>query len=279
LACRNSLKNANGTRAVAAHGALLISFYAVLNLLDAYPKVDLGHFFMIMPPILILFGYLAQCAFDYWKEYLGNTCATAGSIVGGTVVGLIAAGIFLPSLFMMLMFHVLIVPTADSGFRLVEGDFSLVPRYVPGIERAEGIEIHTIEDSYWPPLAMPGTRDFFTTARRVSEITHKDDKLFSTMSSGLMLYFLADRDSIWDKANCYVFQTVTGVTTSDALKDFSDEELARLLDRERPGAIVVEREHAETKLFVANFPVTWSFIAGNYRVAESIGEFRIYVPR
>jgi hypothetical protein len=279
LACRDSLKCVKGENLVGSLGALLASFYAVLNLLDAYPKVDLGHFFMIMPPVFILFGFLAQRLYDSWNDYLGDAFLRARCIVGGTITGLIALGIFLPSLFMMFMFQVLIVPSAHGGFHLPEGGLSLVPSYSAGLERAEGIRVHALDDAYWPPLVVPETKDFFAAAKRVSEITGIDEKVFSTMASGLMLFFLSDRDSIWDKANCYVFQTVTGVTTANALKDFSDGELARLLEREKPGAIVVERDHAETRRFMLNFPATWSLITTHYRIAESVGPFQIYIPR
>jgi hypothetical protein len=278
LACRDSLRSIGRENLIVSLSALLLSFYAALNLLDAYPKVDLGHFFMVMPPVLILFGYLGQRLYDCWSDYLKNGFSRAGRLVGGTVTGLIALGIFLPSLFMMLLFQVLIVPSVDGGLRLPEGKLSLVPRYSAGLERAEGIKVHALDDAYWPPLVLPETNDFFAAARRVSEITRADEEVFSTMSSGLMLFFLADRNSISDKANCYVFQTVTGVTTSDALTDFSDGELARLLEREKPGAIIVKKDDIETRRFMTNFPAAWSLITTNYHISEIIGPFQIYVP-
>jgi hypothetical protein len=232
-----------------------------------------------MPPILILLGFLAQRVFDSWREYMGSTVSGMITLTaGGAITAVIAVGIFLPSLFMMVMFHVLIVPSSDGGIYLPEGALRLVPRYSPGLPRTEGLQIHVLDDAYWPPLVMPEAKDLFAAAERVSEITRKDEKVFSTMASGRMLYFLADRDSIWDVANGYIFQIVTGVTTSDALIDFSDAELARAVEREMPGAIIMQSEHPETRRFRVNFPLTWSFIQGHYRLSEEIGPFQILVP-
>ena len=94
-----------------------------------------------------------------------------------------------------------------------------------------------------------------------------------------MLYFLADRDGVWDKANCYVWQTVEGTTTSKAFKDFSDRDLVRVLEQDAPKAVVVEEESIETKRFMANWPHAWNFIILNYRPAEKIGPFLIYTPK
>jgi hypothetical protein len=120
--------------------------------------------------------------------------------------------------------------------------------------------------------------DFMELTERVIAITKKEDKLFSTMTSGLMLFFLADRDSVSDIANCYVWQTAMGTTTSRDIADFSDRDLWEIMMSGAPKAIVVEEGNIETDRFIANWPITWNFIKINYRVSESVGPFQIYVP-
>ncbi|NQU08828.1 MAG: hypothetical protein HQ583_09715 [Candidatus Abyssubacteria bacterium] len=278
LMSRDALKGEEGKKVSGFLGLSLITLYAATNLLDAYPKVDPGHFFMIMPPVFVLFGLLGERFYDSWKGYLAEASPRIGGAVAGTAIGLIALGVFLPSLFMMVSFHFLIVPSSDEGYYLHGGKLALVPRVPAGIERAKGIAIHTFGERYRPPLVEPEAKYIFDVVRRISAITQKGDKLFATTTSALMIYFLADRDSMSDTANCYVWQTAMGTTTSDTMKDFSDRNLTRMIDTERPKAIVVEKEDIETKRFVANWPTAWNFIMANYRVAESIGPFQIYTP-
>jgi hypothetical protein len=146
------------------------------------------------------------------------------------------------------------------------------------VERARGLALHVFSDEIGAPVLPPKTISFFDVAEEISRITQKGDKVFSTMTSGLMLYFLSDRDSIGGKANCYVWQTVQGTTTSNALEDFSDVDLTRMIQQERPKAIIVEPDDVETKRFAINWPGAWNFILSRYRVLETIGPYQIYVP-
>ena len=279
LAYKDSQEGVGGKDVSSPLRFLLVCTYASANLLDAFPKVDLGHLFMILPPIVILLGFLAQRIYDLWKNYLKTALPRAGRAMAGAIVGILALQIFLPNLIIMLMFHVLIIPSAQRGFHLYEGKLALVPRYSPNIERAEGIAIHTVRGEYWPPLVSYRRIDFFDIAERISAMTSKEDKLFSTMSSATMLYFLADRDSVSDKANCYIYQTAMGTTTSRLIEDFSDNDLVRIIHAERPAAVVIEEKSNETASFIGNWPTTWNLIMSNYRLAEQIGDFQIYVPK
>ena len=205
----------------------------------------------------------------------------AGKRVADALTCMLMLGIFLPSFFMMISFNFLMIPSREGmGRRLYNGRLTPVPRYPAGIERAEGIAIRTFvfEGKYWPPLASPKKIDLFSLAKRVSVITRKEDNLFSTMSSALMLYFLADRDSVSDKANCYVWQTGMGTTTSEEIAGFSDMDLTRIIDTKRPAAIIVEKGGIETERFKRNWPSSWSFILSHYFPAEQVGPFQIYVP-
>lgn len=40
-------------------GFLLLTVYSAVNLLDAFPRADIGHLCTVIPPFLILFGYPA----------------------------------------------------------------------------------------------------------------------------------------------------------------------------------------------------------------------------
>jgi hypothetical protein len=262
-------------------GLSLIAIFSAVNLLDAFPKVDPGHIVMVMPPFFILFGILAQRFYDFWRGFLGIENSRAGKRVADALICILVLGIFLPSFFMMAAFNFLMIPSqGGTGWRLYNGRLTPVPRYPAGIERAEGLAIRTFvsEGNYWPPLADPKTIDLFNLAKRVSVITREEDSLFSTMSSALMLYFLADRDSVSDEANCYVWQTGMGTTTSEEIAGFSDLDLTRIIDTKRPAAIIVEKGGIETELFTRNWPSTWSFIISHYFPAEQIGPFQIYVP-
>ena len=94
-----------------------------------------------------------------------------------------------------------------------------------------------------------------------------------------MLYFLADRDGMDGKANCFVFQSVMGVTTSTGIKGFSDLQLTQMVDQKKPKAIIVEKGDLETERFIANWPYTWDFILAHYKVSEEIGPYQIYTPK
>jgi len=279
LIYRSSLKRSIRADDPEFSGLSLVTIFSATNLLDAYPKVDPGHFMMVMPPVLVLFAFLAQRFYDLWKGYLRTVLPRAGGVIAGALIGMIALGIFLPSLSMMVKFYALIIPTSDGGHRLYDGRLTRVPRYPAGIERAKGIAIHTFGDRHWPPLVEPKVRYFFEVAKRISEITQEDDKLFATTTSGLMLYFLADRDSMSDTANCYVWQTAMGTTTSNLIAGFSDQDLTRLVHTEKPRAIIVEEGDIETERFIANWPMAWSFIVANYRLSENVGPFQIYILR
>ena len=259
----------------------LMGFYSATNLLDAIPKIDLGHWFMVLPPMLVLFGVVAERFYDMGRDYLASNLPRAAKIMPRAIVGLLALQIFLPSMSMMLMFHVLIFQSAKIGYHLYKGKLALVPRHHIDTDRARGIVIHSLLDEYRPPLVDPAALDFFEVVNRVSAITEKDDRIFSTMTSGLMLFFLADRDSVSDIANCYVWQTSMGTTSSADIKDFSDRDLLQILSTDMPKTIIVEegpKKDFETKRFIENWPITWSFIKTNYRIAESVGAYRIYVP-
>jgi hypothetical protein len=266
-------KNATGV-----FGFSLVCFYAASNFLDAFPKVDLGHCFMVLPPVLVLFGFLAQLLYDRWKDYLDSAIPRAGKAVAGAITGIFLLQIFLPSLILMLMFQFLIVPSAEKGLRLYRGKLALAPRYHSSIPRAKGIALHALRENYWPPLVDPETIVFLEFAERVIATTKKEDKLFSTMTSALMLYFLADRDSVSDIANCYVWQTAMGTTTSDAIKEFTDLDLLEIMRTGRPRAFLVEEGAFETERFKKSWPITWNFMMSNYRLAESVGAFQMYVP-
>lgn len=254
----------------------LITILSATMLLDAFPKVDPGHIVMVMPPFFILFGVLAQRFYDLWIRYLSTAFPRAGRRIAAALTYMLILGILSPSLFMMFAFTFVITPSPDGrGFQLYNGTLVPVPRSSVGVDRAKGLEIGTLS---WPPLKTQRILDFFEVVRRVSAITREGDKLFSTMPSALMLYFLTDRDSVSNKANCYVWQTTMGTTTSELIRDFSDLELVRIIGKERPRVIISEAEAAETKLFEANWPVSWNFIKANYRVAETVGPFEIYVP-
>jgi hypothetical protein len=259
----------------------LIGFYSAINLLDAIPKIDLGHWFMVLPPLLVLFGVVAERFYDMWKDYLAPDLPRLGKIMPRAMIGALALQIFFPSMLMMLMFYVLIFPSNKIGYHLYNGKLTLVPRYYIDTERARGIVIHALENEFRPPLVDPASLDFFEAVNRVSAITEKDDRIFSTMTSGLMLFFLADRDSVSDIANCYVWQTSMGTTSNADIKDFSDRDLLQILSTDMPKAIIVEqgpKKDYETVRFIENWPITWSFIKANYRITESAGAYKIYVP-
>jgi hypothetical protein len=281
LAFRKSRRNIEKDQVPETLCLTLIGFYSATNMLDAIPKIDLGHWFMVLPPLLILFGVVAERFYDMWRDYLASAAPRASRIVPRAIIGLLALQVFVPSMSMMLMFHVTIIQSAKIGYYLYKGKLALVPRHRIDVERARGIVIHTIRGEYRPPLVDPASLDFFEIAGRVSDMTRKDDRIFATMTSGLMLFFLADRDSVSDIANCYVWQTCMGTTTSKDIKDFSDRDLLQILKTNMPKAIVVEegpKKDYETKRFIENWPITWSFIQANYRVAESAGAYHIYVP-
>ena len=281
LAFRYSRESVRSKHVSSSLGLTLVCFYASANFLDAFPKVDLGHCFMVLPPVLVLFGFLAQRLYECWKDYLDSALPRAGKALASVITGVLLLEIFVPSLMMMLMFQFLIVPSAERGLHLYGGKLALAPRYRPNVRRAEGMALHMFRDNYWPPLVDPEMFDFFELTKRVIAITKKEDKIFSTMTSGLMLFFLADRDSVSDIANCYVWQTSMGTTSSAAIKDFSDRDLLQTLSADMPKAIIVEqgpKNDLETKRFIENWPITWSFIKTNYRIAESVGAYRIYVP-
>ncbi len=281
LSCKELPGSANENDAPNLSGLSLITIFAAVNLLDAFPKVDPGHIVMVMPPFFILFGILAQRFYDFWKGFFGMEYPRTGKRVANALTSLLMLGIFLPSFFMMISFNFLILPSREGmGRRLYNGRLTPVPRYAAGIERAEGIALRTFvfEGNYWPPLVDPEMIGFFELAERIVAITEKEDKLFSTMTSGLMLYFLADRDSVSDIANCYVWQTAMGTTTSRDIDDFSDRDLWEIMMSGEPKAIVVKKGDIETDRFIKSWPITWNFIQVNYRVSESVGAFQIYVP-
>lgn len=258
---------------------LVVTLYAALILLDAFPKADIGHISMILPPFLILLAFLGDRLFSSIQGYLADDFPKHSRLVSGMVTGLLGFGIFLPSLLMMVLFQVAIVPLRD-GLHLYRGSFMLVPRYRVPLERAKGLSLHIIDEYYWAPLSDPKVKAFFNTAEYLIQTTRKGDKLFSTMTSSLMLYFLSDRDGVSDKANCYVWQTVEGTTTSSAFEDFSDRKLAQLIHAERPKVVIVEEGSVETKRFIANWPITWDVIMRSYHLTHREGPFLLYaIPK
>jgi hypothetical protein len=282
VAYRDSLRGVGEESMPGFLSHLLVTIYASANLLDAFTIVDTGHLAQILPPFLILLGYLGERCYDSWKDYLKNALPRVGSTAAGTVTGILMLGILLPSLYMMFMFKFITVPTPDRRWRLPQGKLTLVPRSPVTLERARGISIHTLDGHIWIPPECPRTKHFFDVARRISETTRQGDRIFATMGSSLMLCFLSDRDSLSGAESCYVWQTVMGMTTSDALKNFSDIDLTRLIEEKMPAAIIMEdpdKTHAvETERFIANFPHAWKFIVTHYRLSEDIGPFKIYVP-
>jgi hypothetical protein len=262
---------------------LLVTIYATVNLLDAFTIIDTGHISQVLPAFVILVGFLMERFYNSWKNYLHRECPRIGRITAATMTGALVIGILLPSLFMMFMFRFIMIPTADRRWQLYQGELTPVPRAPVTLERARGISIHTLDGYIWIPPECPKTWRFFDVVRRITAITEENDTVFSTTGWSLMLYFLADRDSMSEEANCYVWQTVMGLTTSEALESFSDEELRGLIEREQPKVIVVEDEEVayaiETKSFIRNWPKSWEFIMMNYRLREDIGPFDLYVPR
>ncbi|GAB4336428.1 MAG: hypothetical protein Kow0099_09440 [Candidatus Abyssubacteria bacterium] len=256
---------------------LLVAVYSAITVLDAFPRIDPGHFFMVMPPVFILSGLLAQRFHDMWTQYLPHPSA-AGRILPRAMIAALAIGIFLPSLFMMLLFNVYIVPT-PQGYRLHQHRVSLMPTYQPRLQRARGLELHVLENTYWQPLVMPKSLDFFDLVDRVASMTTHGDTLLCTTSWSFMLYFLTDRDCIEDKTNSYVWQTIMSISTSEAIRNYSEHDLIRLIEERRPAAIVAEDGTIEMKLFVMNWPKAWDYITTHYRLADRVGQFLIYTPK
>ena len=279
---RDSLRSLKEEDVTSLFGLLLVTVYAAANLLDAYTIIDTGHISQVLPPFLILLACLGQRFYDSWKKYMGAAIPGVGKIAAGAMTGILGVGLLLPSLYMMFMFRFITVPTSDRRWRLYEDKLATVPRSPVMLERARGISIHTLDGFIWIPPECPKTRQFLDVAGRVSKITRDDDLVFSTMGSSLMLYFLAERDGLSGAANCYVWQTVMGMTSSKALKEFSDTDLTDLIKEKQPAVIVVEDSEKtyaiETERFIANWPQSWSFILAHYHAAESIGPFNLYVP-
>lgn len=257
---------------------LLVSVYFVITVLDAFPRIDPGHFFMVMPPLFMLFGVLAQRFHDMWKKYLDSVSAVFARFLPRAMLAALAIGMFLPSLFMMLLFHVFIVPTPD-GYRLHDGRLSLMPTYRPRIERTRGLKLHVLDGAYWQPLVIPKTLEFFDLAEQVASMTVPGDTLLCTTSWSFMLYFLTDRDCIEDKTNSYIWQTIMGISTSEAIRDYSESDLIRLIQERKPSVIVAEDNGSvEMKLFIANWPKAWNYITANYGLSARVGQFLIYTP-
>jgi hypothetical protein len=260
-------------------GLLLISLFAATNLLDAFPRPDVGHISTTVLPLFILFGYLAERHYDYWKKYLLLEFPRAARYVAASLTGLLGAGVFFSSLVMMFMFQFLVL-TSKSGLSLYDGKLTRVPHYHVANERAKGITLHVFDPYYiGPPVSPPHTKLFFELVQEISEITRPDDKVFGAMSSGLMLSFLTERPNIGGTENCYMFQTLIGAAKSEDYDDFSDQDFTRSIQTQRPAAIVLQEGELEKKRFVANWPITWNFISNNSNLYKEMGPFEILVPK
>ncbi|GAB4346717.1 MAG: hypothetical protein Kow0099_28220 [Candidatus Abyssubacteria bacterium] len=275
---RDSLKRIRGGDVVSLLLLQALMIYAVVNLLDAYPRADPGHVVTVQLPFFVLFGLLFQKFYDSCSDYLAGSGRARG-VVPRLLTGALAFGLLLPSLFMMVRFNFLIVLSREHGRLRLYGDrLSRAPRMEVDFERAKGIVLHHIEGFYAAPLQGPQTKPFLETTRRIAEITRPGDRIFSTDTWGRMLYFLAERDGLSGKANDFVWQSVAGVAGSNAFPGFSDIDLTRQIERERPAAIVVNTDTLETKQFMRTWPTAWSYITHNYRLAERVYPFEIYLP-
>ncbi len=255
--------------------ALLI--YAIVNLLDAYPRADPGHVSTAQLPFFVLFGFLLQRFCDSWSDYLAPI-AHAHRAAARLLTGTLVFGLLLPSFVMMIRFNFLVVLSRNGGLYLYGDRLSLAPRLPVEFERARGITLHFLDGFYAAPLQGPHMKAFLETTRRTAEITRPGDRLFSTDTWGRMLYFLAEREGLSGKTNDFVWQSVAGVAARNAFPNFSDIDLTRQIERERPAAIIVNTDTLETKQFIRNWPTAWNFIGYNYRLADEIYPFEIYVP-
>jgi len=260
-------------------GFLLITVYAAINLLDAFPRADIGHLCTVIPPFLILFGYLAQRVYDSCRTYMEHAMPRAGKVVAGAIIGMFALNIFIPSVFATGMFYFLVKPSFAEGWHILsERNFAPAPRLYATAERARGISIHAYMADLWGAYSKKDVGFFFVVVEYLSTITEKGDTVFSPTLSGLMLYFLTDTDGPSGEANLYTYQTMMGLAAGADFEDFSDRDLARVLQQRMPKAIVTKKESPEIQNFVKNCPITWNFMIHSYRLKRSIGPFDIYTP-
>lgn len=201
----------------------------------------------------------------------------AGKVVAGAIIGMLALDIFAPSVFATGMFYFLVKLSFAEGWRIIsEGNFAPAPRLYATAERARGITIHAYMTDLWYGSSGKDIGFFFAVVEYLSTITEKGDTVFSPTLSGLMLYFLTDTDGPSGEANLYTYQTMMGLASGADFSDFSDRDLARILQEHMPKAIVTKKESPEILKFMTNCPITWNFIVHNYRLKRSIGPFDIY---
>jgi hypothetical protein len=258
---------------------LFITVYSAINLLDAFPRADIGHLCTVIPPFLILFGYLAQRVYDSCRVYIENALPRAGKFVAGAAIGISALNIFIPSVSATGMFYFLVKPSFAEGWRILsERDFAPAPRLYATTERARGISIHAYVADLWGAYSKKDVGYFFAVVEHLSGITEKGDRVFSPTLSGLMLNFLTDTDGPSGEANLYTYQTMIGLAGGADFEDFSDRDLALLLQDQMPKAIVTKKESPEMRNFIRICPATWNFIVFNYRNQRNIGPYQVYVP-
>jgi len=143
--------------------------------------------------------------------------------------------------------------------------------------RGRGLKL-PIWSSYTPPLHHPMTINMNKTVNFIREHTQPDDRIFLACGDQI-IYFLAERESVLQKENYFVYLSNVELIDRDYTGKITDEQMVERLISSMPRFIVHTPRYADTVHFGLTWPKTTAFIENAYETQVVFGEYEILRPR
>jgi hypothetical protein len=147
----------------------------------------------------------------------------------------------------------------------------------PDAPRATGLSL-PLGETLTPPLHHLLFIDMNATINFIRAHTRADERIF-LVCGDQTIYFLAERESVLQKENYFVYLSNVELIDATYTGTITDEEMREKIMSSMPKFVIQTPRYADTMHFALTWPKTDAFIKSAYETAEIFGEYEILTPR
>ncbi len=244
----------------------LVIIFASQSALMMFVRPDETHIVVNSTVLFILSTLVVWKIYHALNRFLPERKPLPG-LLGGLALLAMFSFVFLWS--MKLLYIPPRVPEEESP--------SSYPLLNPDAPRARGLEL-PVWHRFTPPLNHPMSVDLNRTINFIRDTTRPNERIF-LLCGDQMIYFLAERESVLQKENYFVYLSNVELIDRTYTGAITDEEMKAKISSAMPRIIVRTPNYVDTVSFGLTWPRTTAFIEIAYQTRRVFGEYEILTPR
>jgi hypothetical protein len=254
------------------HGLGLVLIFTCQCFLVIFLRSDETHFTVNSTVVFLLVAYVLR------ELYQGMNRLMPGwkPFPAIASIGACLAALSIPYVWSMKLFY---APAGDRVSLKAQTEYGIGPEGIlmPEAPRAAGLRL-ALGETHTPPLHHMLFVDMNNIINFIRANTGPDERIF-LLCGDQTIYFLAERESVLQKENYFVYLSNVQLIDHTYTARITDEEMRGKIMSSMPRFIVRTPRYADTIHFGLTWPTTHAFIQTAYEPHVVFGEYEILKRR